>query len=307
MTTTYGQPRRQRPRFYGIVVAAVIVVLVFGIGAVALGGAGSEEGFGDGAAAEQADESQGQAPAFEGMPGVDYPDQESLAWRDEDFAVDPSRQDWNFEKSERKVMYLTFDDGPSKNTQRVLDILDQYGCKATFFVIGHDVDYFPMIAEAYHRGHTIGLHSMTHEYSDVYASTDAYFEDLEEIGEVVKEQIGYVPCFVRFPGGSSNTVSRNYEDGIMTQLSQMVPERGYQYYDWNLACGDGATVTTEEIYAETLIEPESSNIMLLCHDAGAKDTTVEALLAIIEHFQARGYSFEAIDRSSWVSHHTVNN
>ena len=104
-------------------------------------------------------------------------------------------------QDDEKVVYLTFDDGPSANTQRVLDILDQYDAKATFFITAQQPDYFPMIKKVYDEGHTIGLHSYTHEYDQVYASVDAYFDDLEKIGEVAKEQLGFVPCFIRFPGG----------------------------------------------------------------------------------------------------------
>ena len=93
-------------------------------------------------------------------------------------------------QDDEKVVYLTFDDGPSANTQRVLDILDQYDAKATFFITAQQPDYFPMIKKVYDEGHTIGLHSYTHEYDQVYASVDAYFDDLEKIGEVAKEQLG---------------------------------------------------------------------------------------------------------------------
>ena len=121
-------------------------------------------------------------------------------------ALDPDAQtEWNYKNNGEKVVYLTFDDGPSKNTQRVLDILDQYGAKATFFVVGHDPDHYDMIKKAYDDGNTIGLHSYTHDYAKVYASEDAYFDDLVQIAQVVSDQIGFVPYLVRFPGGSSNT------------------------------------------------------------------------------------------------------
>ena len=204
-------------------------------------------------------------------------------------------------------MYLTIDDGPSEKTQQVLDILDRYGCKATFFVVGHNEDYFPMIAEAYRRGHTIGMHTYSHDYAEVYASTDAYFADLDAIAAVVKEQIGYVPCFIRFPGGSSNDISASYCEGIMTALVGEVQERGYQYWDWNLSVGDGSEHTTEEIIGYGTEPVDDENIVLLCHDSATKQTTVDALPAIIEHYQSLGYTFEALDRSTWACHHGVNN
>lgn len=176
-------------------------------------------------------------------------------------------------QDDEKVVYLTFDDGPSANTQRVLDILDQYDAKATFFITAQQPDYFPMIKKVYDEGHTIGLHSYTHEYDQVYASVDAYFDDLEKIGEVAKEQLGFVPCFIRFPGGASNSISKKYSVGIMTQLTQQVLDKGYQYYDWNVSSGDGGTVTADQIIAQSETD-EYTKVMLLFHDTEAKESTI---------------------------------
>lgn len=223
-------------------------------------------------------------------------------------AVDPNAQtEWNYKNNGEKIVYLTFDDGPSKNTQRVLDILDQYGAKATFFVVGHDPDHYDMIKKAYDDGNTIGLHSFTHDYAQVYSSEDAYFNDLDQIAQVVNDQIGYVPYLVRFPGGSSNTISEKYCSGIMDVLVNDVPARGYQYYDWNASSGDGAVCSTDQVIQNSCAYDNYPNIILLCHDAATKDTTVEALPKIIEHYQALGYQFQAIDRTTMVPHHKVAN
>lgn len=233
-----------------------------------------------------------------------------LQARDAQFAVDPNNTQWSFDDNGRKTVYLTIDDGPSENTPAVLDILDRYGCKATFFVVGHNPDSYHWIAEAYRRGHTIGMHTFSHDYADVYASVDNYFADLDAICNVVRDQIGYVPCFIRFPGGSSNDVSIEYCEGLMTQLTAEVQARGFQYWDWNLSVGDGAEHSAEEIASygtEPLDEGNNENIVLLCHDSATKAATVEALPTIIEHYQAQGYVFEALDRSSWVCHHDVQN
>lgn len=231
-----------------------------------------------------------------------------LHHRDADFAVNPARRDWNFDKPNgHKTIYLTFDDGPSANTERVLDILDRYNCKATFFVTGQNPEYFPWIKEAYNRGHTIGLHSYSHDYESCYSSVEGFWNEFDGIGQAVKEQIGYVPCFIRFPGGASNTVSASYCEGIMTVLAQDVQERGYQYYDWAYSCGDGAVLSTEEIIAAGCEPPEEENIIYLLHDGAAKETTAEALPSIIEYYQGLGYSFEAIDRNTMVYQHSVSN
>lgn len=222
------------------------------------------------------------------------------------FAVQPGVSVGTTEQSDEKIVYLTLDDGPSDNTQAVLDILDKYNAKATFFVTGEMPEYKDMIKAAYDKGHTIGMHTYSHDYAKVYASVDAYFQDLDQIGQMVQEEIGYVPCFIRFPGGSSNTVSKKYTAGIMSTLVQEVQNRGYQYYDWNGSSGDGSVRTTEELVAQAT-SFDSNNIILLCHDSHGKQTTVEALPQIIEHYQSLGYTFKALDRDSFVAHHGVNN
>ena len=95
--------------------------------------------------------------------------------------------------ADEKVVYLTFDDGPSENTKKILDILAEYDAKATFFITGANEQCRPYIKEAYDAGHTIGLHTYTHNYDEVYESDDAYFADLEKVGEVAKEQITWCP------------------------------------------------------------------------------------------------------------------
>ena len=230
-----------------------------------------------------------------------------LSWRDADFAVDPARTTWNFEPTEKKTVYLTFDDGPSQNTERVLDILDKYDAKATFFVTGLMPQYAPWIKEAYTRGHTIGLHTYSHDYAQVYSSTASFYADLEAIGNVVKEQIGYVPAFIRFPGGSSNTISANYTRGIMTALAADVQARGYQYYDWTGSCGDGAVHPADVLYQEATKWGDQNNIILLMHDSAPKDSTVEALPRVIEYYKNAGYEFKALDRETMVPHHGIGN
>jgi len=231
------------------------------------------------------------------------------AARQADLELDPSRTtDWLDHSNGVKTVYLTFDDGPSENTEKVLDILDQYGAHATFFVTGMRSDYYDMIGEAYRRGNTIGLHTYTHDYATCYASVDAYFNDLDQIGQVVKDQIGYVPYLVRFPGGSSNTVSKSYCSGIMSALAPELLARGYQYYDWNVSSGDGGGVlSADELVANATAYGNFTNVILLCHDASAKTTTVEALPRIIEYYQSQGFVFQAITRETVVVHHGIQN
>lgn len=206
----------------------------------------------------------------------------------------------------RKVVYLTFDDGPSENTKKIIDILAKYNAKATFFITGANENCRPYIKEAYDAGHTIGLHTYTHDYAQVYSSDQAYFSDLAQIGEVAKEQIGYVPCFIRFPGGSSNMVSAEYNQGIMSRLVQQVQDEGYQYYDWNVDSGDAAGCNKEQI-EQNACSGKKDHIMILFHDTQTKGATVEALPKILEHYTNLGYEFKALDRESYACHHGVQN
>ncbi len=207
-----------------------------------------------------------------------------------------------------KVIYLTFDDGPSYLTPRVLEVLREYDVKATFFVTGMNPQCAGYIRQAKEEGHTIGMHSYSHSYEKIYGSIQAYYEDLEQISNVCMEQIGYVPRYIRFPGGSSNSVSQHYCPGIMTLLTRDVQERGYRYYDWNAECGDGeGDLPAAELERRAESVDGINHIMLLCHDGNGKESTVEALPEIISFYQAHGYEFRAIDNESETLHHGVFN
>ncbi len=181
----------------------------------------------------------------------------------------------------RKV-YLTFDDGPSSNTEEILDILDRYGVKATFFVVGktdeHSQEMYRLILE---RGHTLGMHSYSHRYGEIYASTEAFTEDLEKIRSYLYDMTGMTSCFYRFPGGSSNALSST----DVQELIDVLNERGIIYFDWNVVNGDAGSV---RLSAAQLADNVTNNMeryrtaIVLMHDASGKHSTVEALPVIIE-------------------------
>lgn len=215
----------------------------------------------------------------------------------------------NNDQTTTKEAYLTFDDGPSSNTLKILDILDKYNVKATFFVIYHkgQEDAYRAIVE---RGHTLALHSYTHTYSEIYKSKTAFFDDLDKLSNYVSNITGITPLIMRFPGGSSNTVSKKYCKGIMSELTGEVQKRGYSYYDWNVDSGDADAVTVDKDKIVANIKNNlgnRSNACILMHDASAKTTTVEALPEIIEYLQSRGYSILPITGSTPLCHHKVNN
>lgn len=208
----------------------------------------------------------------------------------------------------KKVVYLTFDDGPSENTAKILDILDKYNAKATFFVTGNHPEYNKYMKRAAKEGHTIGLHTYTHNYSQLYSSEEAYFDDLQQISDIVEDVTGKKSKVIRFPGGSSNMISANYVDGLMTTLTQKVQEQGYQYFDWNVdstdASGNGVPVSQ---LVENATASDDQYINILMHDTDAKDTTVEALPEIIKYYKDKGYVFLGLDTDSYAPHHNVVN
>lgn len=189
------------------------------------------------------------------------------------------------EDGTRKV-YLTFDDGPSANTDAILDILAEYDIKATFFVVGKEGEW---AEKAYKRiveeGHTLGMHSYTHEYSTIYASVDAYAGDLNRLKEYLYTLTGIESRFVRFPGGSSNKVS----DVDMKEFITYLNEEGLTYFDWNVSSRDAShrKLSAEEIVDNCMQEMDrQGTIIVLMHDAAGRDTTVEALPILIEKIQA---------------------
>ena len=210
--------------------------------------------------------------------------------------------------SGEKIVYLTFDDGPSPLTQRILGILEDYQIKATFFVTGINPQYAQYIRAAYEEGHVIGMHTYSHDYAEIYSSPEAYYEDLEKISQLCMEQLGYVPSYIRFPGGSSNSVSLKYSPGLMTLLTQDVTKRGYRYFDWNASCGDGeGNFEAEKLVENATNTAGKKKIVLLCHDGRGKDTTADALPRIIEYYRSHGYEFRTVSDFSETMHHRVTN
>lgn len=211
------------------------------------------------------------------------------------------------EHGKNGTIYLTFDDGPKNGTTNViLDILKEEGVKATFFVTNSGPD--ELIKRAYDEGHTIALHTASHTYSIVYASVDSYFNDLNIVSERVKNITGVESKIIRFPGGSSNTVSRKYSSGIMSYLTSEVLKRGYRYYDWNVSSGDaaGGSPTASMIYDNVVSNLSKNRVnMVLMHDI--KTYTRDALRDIIRYGKENGYVFDKITQDTEMITQRVNN
>ena len=206
-----------------------------------------------------------------------------------------------------KTIYLTFDDGPGAHTERLLDILRKYDVKATFFVTGYNNNYNELITKEYNDGHTVGLHSYTHNYGVIYSSIDSYMEDLLKIQDKVKQYTGEESKIIRFPGGSSNTISRRYHMGIMSDLTKKVEEIGFRYFDWTIASGDaGNTKDSNKIVQNVISGLKENDVnVVLMHDI--KSYTVDAVEKIIEYGLANGYTFAPLTIQSPIVHQKVNN
>lgn len=208
---------------------------------------------------------------------------------------------------EGKVIYLTFDDGPSDYTQKLLEVLKKYEVKASFFVV--KTSRMDLLDDIVMDGHSIGIHSKSHRYEKIYANEDAYFEDLYTIQDLVAQYTGIKTMLMRFPGGSSNQVSMQYNDGIMTRLTKAVQDQGFQYFDWNVSPGDADTVETKEEVVENVIKGIQSNkksySVVLQHDI--KDYSVDAVEKIIIWGLENGYTFLPLDMTSPTCHHYVKN
>ena len=205
-----------------------------------------------------------------------------------------------------KVIYLTFDDGPGPYTGRLLDLLSAYGVPATFFVTAADSRYYDLIGRAYREGHSVGVHTYTHNYKQIYASEEAWFEDFFAMQEIIYQQTGDYTKIFRFPGGSSNTVS-NFNPGIMSRLSAIMQDMGYRYFDWNVSSGDaGETSDTYEIIENITGGCRNQRLsVVLQHDI--KDYSVAAVEQVIIWARDNGYSFRALDMQSPDFMHGINN
>lgn len=201
-------------------------------------------------------------------------------------------------EGQTQKVYLTFDDGPSENTAKILDILKEKNVKATFFVIGKEDEeskalYQRIVAE----GHTLGMHSFSHKYSVIYDSLDAFEEDVNHLRSYLAEITGVEPDIMRFPGGSSNQVSNT----DMTEFIRYLKEEGITYYDWNVASGDATSqaYTADELVQNVMTDVEKYDTsIVLMHDAATKGTTVDALGPMIDQLQAMGVELLPIDENT---------
>ena len=210
----------------------------------------------------------------------------------------------NVEKN-GKVVYLTFDDGPASYTEEILDVLKKYNVKATFFVTNQFSSFQNIIKREYDEGHSVAVHTYSHNYKTIYNSVEDYILDFDNINQIIYEQTGEYSKFFRFPGGSSNTISR-FNRGIMTELDKKMTELGYTYFDWNVDSMDTSFKDPEKI-AQTVINgiKENDYSIVLMHDI--KKANIESVDKIISYGLENGYTFLPLDETSPIHHHKINN
>ena len=202
-----------------------------------------------------------------------------------------------------KVIYLTFDDGPGQYTERLLEILKRNDVHVTFFVTGAFPVYEDMIHKEYEAGHSIGIHTLTHDFDKIYASTDAFWKDNNEMQEIVVRQTGHATNLMRFAGGSSNSLGIWQSPGIMEDLVNQAQKKGFQYFDWNVSSGDGAAEGDSAMVISRITEQVQNydTSVVLCHDT--KEYTVNAMEYLIPWLLDNGYEIRPLSVDSFPAHH----
>lgn len=196
----------------------------------------------------------------------------------------------------KKIIYLTFDDGPSKKTIDVLNLLDLYEIKATFFVVYKDDEFSNSVyQEIVNRGHTLGIHSASHDYKKIYESVDAYLSDFNKMYEHIVKLTGYKPTLFRFPGGSINS----YNSGIYMEIISEMTRRGFTYHDWNVSAQDASDKATEKSIYDMVVNAalKHNKSIVLMHDSANREATVKALPRIIDELYAKGYAFDKLSET----------
>ena len=207
------------------------------------------------------------------------------------------------------TLFLTFDDGPSETvTPEILSILKKYDVPATFFIVdyGQSAEKINMLRSAIAQGHTIGIHGYSHDYSKIYRSVPDFMDNVKKLDDKIRRDLDYEPFIMRFPGGSSNKVSRSYCEGIMPELVKKVQAEGYYFTDWNIYSGDspGSGASADQIIAS--VKNVCSRFCfgnILMHDSEANHATAEALPELIEWAKEAGYAFSAMKKGGQTVHH----
>lgn len=197
---------------------------------------------------------------------------------------------------EENTVYLTFDDGPSDHTYSILSYLEQYNIKATFFVVPSRTEgcyaKLKAIADA---GHSIGVHSASHVYKDIYSSVEAYLEDFHEAWDIIYEATGIHTEIFRFPGGSVNDFNADTRDHIIQEMTR----RGFRYFDWNVDSNDAGGANWTDMYNSIPKDiVENFRSVVLMHDSASTPNTVLVLGDVLQVLVNEGYKFDRINNDT---------
>lgn len=205
----------------------------------------------------------------------------------------------------KKTAYLTFDDGPSCLTEKYLDILESEGVKATFFVIGQQINGEEQtIKREISQGHEIGVHTYCHEADRIYCNCDTYYKDVIKVKNILKKQFGYDAGLVRFPWGSANTYISSYRDNIIQRFKNI----GLEYADWNVSAEDSVGNPTQTSIMQNIRKDcvRYDEPVILMHDSGANKMTLSVLNNIILELKEKGYGFDVLSKRSKCCHFYEN-
>lgn len=200
------------------------------------------------------------------------------------------------EPHEIRTVYLTFDDGPSARTEEILDILKEFDVKATFFIVCSDKkgaqETLKRISD---EGHTLGVHSASHSYKEIYRSVDSFLADFETCYNYIEEAVGTAPSIFRFPGGSINSYNKSVYKDIINEMGR----RGFTYFDWNVSSDDAVGKPSEDSIYNNVIKgcSKHTSSVVLMHDSAPKKYTVAALKRIIPELLEQGYTFGRLDEN----------
>ncbi|HIQ99921.1 MAG TPA: polysaccharide deacetylase family protein [Candidatus Scybalocola faecavium] len=309
-----NKKKKKKPNRRNVRIYSVIMVLVFILGVTGLYTAYSHLKEGQKGELQQVADTQGKGNSVKGsierpekaveIPKVEnseknQPEDVSKKSHQDKFMNTEAKKDETKaeEPKNEKVVYMTFDDGPCATTPKLLDVLDKYDVKATFFVTAQFMnkdDLVAQIKEIHKRGHQVAVHSYSHEYGQIYSSVDAFMEDYKKMDDLIYEATGEHSKIFRFPGGSNT----GYNSSIRDDLLKRVKEEGLIYFDWNAYDGDCDGYTGEDLIKRAVQESSYTNrSILLMHNIPGKDTVIDSLPQIIQQLKDAGYSFRLLDEN----------
>jgi peptidoglycan/xylan/chitin deacetylase (PgdA/CDA1 family) len=196
----------------------------------------------------------------------------------------------------KKVAYLTFDDGPSENTYKVLDILEERDIKATFFIVGSAIneEREDSLERMVHEGHTIGIHTYSHMCNEIYCSVERFLDDFNIVYQQIYDITGERVNIYRFPWGSNNSFSKGIKDALMDEMDR----RGFSCYDWNIDSNDSIGKPTPYSILKNIKKDlgRQDHPIILMHDSSINDLTAKMLPDIINLLQEKGYEFDTLDQ-----------